>query len=267
MSARFRLLVAYDGSGFSGWQVQPDRRTVQGTLAGMLGAMGERELPQGAGRTDAGVHALGNVAHVDLERPWAPADLQRGLDALAPPDLRVLGVACAGDGFHARYGAAARSYAYAFGLSDDIFFRDRRWTPRRLPEAAWAAAALDAVRGEHDFASFARADAETRSTRCALHAASWRAYRGGAILAVTADRFLHGMVRTLAGAVVHGFTDGEPPGYLRRVLDRRDRCAAGPAAPGGGLYLTEVRYPGEPAVDRVDQVAFVAGLDPREEEA
>ena len=260
MGWRYRLDLEYDGAGFAGWQVQPDRRTVQGTLEELLGRLGERGRPTGAGRTDAGVHALANVAHLDLEREWEADELGRALGALAPEDLRIAAVRRVDGTFHARFDAMARSYLYALGRAEDPFWRKRRWAPGELPDPAWAKRELAGLAGERDCASLARAQAEVTSTRCVLRELAWRPREEGALLAVEADRFLWGMVRTLVGTLLEGWRRREAGGYLLRVLERRDRQAAAAPAPPGGLYLAGVRYPGEDAVDRADHVARLAGL-------
>ncbi len=259
MGWRFRLDLEYDGTGFAGWQVQPGRRTVQGEIERLLGLLGERVRPMGAGRTDAGVHALGNAAHVDLERGWDASDLGRALAALAPDDIRVRGARRVEDGFHARFDAVERTYVYAFARDEDPFFRSRRWPLRSLPDPARAGRELAALEGTRDFAPFARSGAETRTTRCRLSRAVWEAREDGALLILTADRFLYGMVRSVGGTLVDGLARDREEGFLARVLDD-GRRAPGPAAPAAGLYLAEVLYPGEQSEDRRDRVARLAGL-------
>lgn len=258
---RYRLDLAYEGTAFAGWQAQPGRRTVQGELERTLDRLGENAVPVGAGRTDAGVHALGMVAHVDLKRAWDPGDLVRALRGLTEPDIEVRGVRRTPEDFHARYGAQSRTYHYALGLEHNLFFRFRRWVPETLPEAAWARGELEHLAGERDFASLAKAGSGTATTRCRVESAGWNVRPGGAVLSITADRFLYGMVRALAGCLVAGFRDGVDPGHLERVLARRDRAAAGAAAPPQGLYLGSVRYPQEPADAVEDRVARLAGLE------
>jgi tRNA pseudouridine38-40 synthase len=259
MGWRARIDVEYDGTDFSGWQVQPGRRTVQGELAGGLARLGEEVLPTGSGRTDAGVHALMNPCHADLERDWEPEELARALAALTPPDLRIRRVTRTAPGFHARFDAEERSYLYALGREASPFFHRRRHRPRRFPEAGWAARELAALVGRHDFAGFARAGSEARTTVCAVTEASWLEREEGALVRVTADRFLYGMVRTVVGTLLRGFGD-DVEDALADVLEGRDRGRAGPAAPPQGLYLAAVRYPGETVPVPVSRAAVLAGL-------
>ena len=260
MGWRYRLDLEYDGTGFAGWQVQPDRRTVQGELQGLFRQLGEEARPTGAGRTDAGVHALGNAAHVDLVRSWEPQELGRALAALAPADMAVTRVTRADDAFHARFDAARRTYVYAFARREDPFFRHRRWTLRGLPEAVRTRAELAALEGPRDFASFACSGGETRTTRCRLFETRWEEVGDGALLVLSADRFLYGMVRAVAGTLVRGLERNQDEGFLLRVLEQGKRAAAGEAAPAAGLYLAEVRYPGDEPVERTGRVARLAGL-------
>jgi tRNA pseudouridine38-40 synthase len=262
MAGRWRFQVAYDGSAFAGWQVQPGLRTVQGEVERMLRRLGEAGRPHGAGRTDAGVHALANTGHVDLERDWDADDLENALTSLAPPDLTVSRVLRVGGSFHARYRALSRTYQYALGLDHNAFFQSRRWSPRALPDPRWVEQELASFRGERECASLAKTGTETRTTVCRILDSQWRVFPGGAVFSITADRFLYGMVRALTGLLVRGFEDGRPRGYLEQVLERRDRGEAGEAAPACGLYLVSVAYPGDgEAPDRTGEVARLAGLE------
>jgi tRNA pseudouridine38-40 synthase len=262
VKGRWRLDLAYDGSGFAGWQVQPERRTVQGELERVLGDLGERGArPVGAGRTDAGVHALGAVAHVDLDRAWAPSELEHALRSRLPEDLDLAAAAPAAAAFHARFDAQTRTYHYALGLTHNAFFRRRRWVRPDLPPPAWMDAALGRLVGERDLSALAKAGGDTKSARARIETAWWRPYPGGAVLGVTADRFLYGMVRALVGTLHRAFALGDGPDHLDRVLAARDRAAAGAAAPPDGLYLAGVSYRGDPPViDRMNEVALLAGL-------
>lgn len=265
---RYRLDLAYDGGGFEGWQIQPGKRTVQGVLENRIARLGEKARVVGAGRTDAGVHALGQTAHVDLERSWEAEDLARVLARSVPPDLSVLGVRPVPEDFHARFGAASRTYHYALGLEHNAFFRDRRWTVRRLPRPEWAMEELESLVGDRDFAAFAKTGSGSTSTHTVVTRVSWMPCPDGAVAAVTAHRFLYGMMRALVGALIRGFEQDASPGHLLRVLETGDREAAGKAAPAPGLYLHSVRYPGDPDPDRntVTPVFRMAGLTtPRHE--
>ncbi len=242
-----RLDLAYDGTGFSGWATQPGLRTVQALLEAALGTLCRGEAPRltVAGRTDAGVHARGQVAHVDLE-PAVAEDrlLLRRLNGLLPPDIRVWSVAVAAEGFDARFSGIWRCYAYrvADGPGDPL---------RRTETLVWPGLLdLDALReasarlvGEHDFAAFCKRR-EGATTVRGLQRFDWdRDERGTLVATVQADAFCHSMVRSLIGALLavgEGRRGVDWPGSL---LTARERVSTVMVAPPHGLCLEAVGYP------------------------
>jgi tRNA pseudouridine38-40 synthase len=201
------------------------------------------------------------VAHVDLDRAWAPEELAHALRAEFPRDLVLREVRPVDASFHARFDARERTYHYALALTDNPFFRFRRWSVPVLPSLGWIHGELDALRESRDFAALARVGGGSPDTRCRIMASEWRPMPGGAVLQVTADRFLYGMVRTLAGTLVRAFARGASRGHLAAVLQGGGRGAAGKAAPPQGLYLTGVRYADERSqANAGDRVAVLAGL-------
>jgi tRNA pseudouridine38-40 synthase len=250
---RLRLAVAYDGTDFSGWAAQPGRRTVQGTLEDALAMI--LRLPEArltvAGRTDAGVHARGQVCHVDvaaeaLAGPAMTVDrLTSRLASALPADVRVRSVTLAPAGFDARFSASWRRYAYR--ICDDPSAVDPltrghilTW-PRRLDETAMNAAATLLV-GQHDFAAFCKRR-EGATTVRALHRLEW--VRDGGVLCagVVADAFCHHMVRSLVGALVEVGEGRRPQDWPGQVLAAGRRDSRVPVVPACGLTLEEVRYP------------------------
>ena len=260
MTVRYRLDLAWDGSEFSGWQQQSRGRTVQGELARVLAKLGEAACPQGAGRTDARVHALEFPVHVDLERPWPPDELTRALRAHLPRDLHVRRVRVVPPRFHARFDARSRTYLYALALADNPFFRFRRWVVAVLPPAWWVEGELKILRGSENFSALVRAGAPS-DARCRIQDAGWRPLSEGAVFHVTADRFMYGMMRALSGTLVQGFRNGARAGHLGRVL-AGERAAA--SAPPQGLYFAGARYAGEePPEMPMGGLMRVAGLGER----
>ncbi len=247
-AARVRLDLAYDGTGFAGWATQPDRRTVQGAVEAALAVLLRAQAPRltVAGRTDAGVHARGQVAHVDLpeERAADPLLLRR-LNGLLPPDVRVRRTRLAADGFDARFSALARTYRYR--LADgpeavDPLRRDVLDWPRRLDLAALQAAA-PAMLGEHDFAAYCKRREGATTVRALLELAWERGDDGLLVMTIRADAFCHSMVRSVVGAMLavgEGRRDADWPAGL---LDRRDRASDVAVAPPHGLTLEAVAYP------------------------
>ena len=257
MTARYRLDLAWDGSAFLGWQAQSRGRTVQGEITRALTKLKEASRPIGAGRTDAGVHALDFPAHVDLSRDWPADELTRALRAHLSEDVHLIRARPAPTDFPARFDARARTYLYALALVDNPFFRLRRWRVRVLPSPAWIQGELKILRESENVSALARSRAPS-DARCRILDIEWRSLPQGAVFQVTADRFLYGMMRALCGTIVHGFTDGAAPGHLARVLAGEARARS---APSQGLYFASAQYSGEPPRQVPwDEVARLAGL-------
>ncbi len=250
----WKLTLSYDGTSFHGWQVQPGLPTIQGTLAAALRHLtGEAVLPQGSGRTDAGVHALAQIASVILAAPIPAANLHRALNRALPESIRVLSAEPVDDTFHARHSARAKSYEYRVytdAAPCSPFLAPFVWThPRRLDLERMQQAARH-ILGHHDFTSFAAADpdrtareaaGETDNTRSVLHSC-WREHDGLLVYRVTGTGFLHHMVRNLVGTFVEVGLRRFAPDAMPAVLAARNRSAAGPTAPARGLFLAEVAY-------------------------
>ncbi len=285
-STNWKLTLAYDGSGFHGWQIQSAQSglaTIQGTLSEAIARLtGEQVLPQGSGRTDAGVHALAQVATFRLAAPVPAANLQRALNRILPAGIRVLSCEEASPGFHARHSARGKTYEYRIferriHLTSGQPALERICSPFLAPyawdcrwplslDAMTEAAAL--LLGSHDFTSMAASDPERslrdpeqdRTQRDAadddssspqpikinpvktITLAEWSRRDDLLIFRITGSGFLHHMVRNIVGTLVEIGRGSLAPSDLARILDARDRTAAGPTAPARGLYLVEVVY-------------------------
>jgi len=258
-----KLTLAYDGSGFHGWQVQPELHTVQGTLADCLKRVtGEDVLPQGSGRTDTGVHALGQVASVRLNNPMPERNLVIALNDVLPASVRVMSVEVVPDGFHARHSAKAKTYRYRIYRGDicpPFLARYVYHDPYPLNEEALMRASEHIV-GTHDFTSFAASDPD-RCARMAvvaedeeasrfgksgnvrtIHSSQWVRTSDELIYTVRGDGFLHHMVRNLVGTFLLVGRGSLKIADVPAILRARNRSAAGPTAAACGLYLISVEY-------------------------
>jgi tRNA pseudouridine38-40 synthase len=242
---RVRLDLAYVGTAFHGWQIQPQLRTVQGELTARLSRLLQRPCqPVGAGRTDAGVHARGQVAHLDAAGAAEIPRIARALPKMAPDDIQILGVAPVSAAFDARLSATARRYAYRLRERRNIFDPYAFHVPWRLDRGAMDAACAR-IRGRHDFSSFCKTGSLKEDNTCEVDLCGLEWTDEGGILHIRADRFLHHMVRNLVGVLVEVGRGSRQPQDLPRILAARDRRAAGMMAPAHGLFLEEVLYPPE----------------------
>ena len=249
---RYFLHLAYNGASFHGWQIQPDRVSVQGTLENALERLHHESIPvTGAGRTDAGVNARHMVAHLDLPDSVVPDDRWlRSLGAIAGRNIALLAIEPVAPDAHARFDATSRTYRYFVHTSPNPFTGGFSWqAPQRFDfDAMNEAASL--ILGRHDFTSFSKLHTDVKTNICDLRAAAW--HRVSGLLApvpgsdwyfeITADRFLRNMVRAVVGTLADVGRGKMPPKAVLDILEARDRCAAGTSVPAGPLFLWDVTY-------------------------
>ena len=269
----WKLVLAYDGTPFHGWQIQPGLSTVQGLLSDTIyRIVGERVLPQGSGRTDAGVHALGQVASFAIEAPIPAVNLHRAMNRCLPPSVRVMSAEVVSADFHARHSAIGKTYEYRIfplkpapsdvGATEDSETLASNICPPMLAPFVWPCpwpldlAALNRaagyVLGTHDFTSFAASDPDMTAreldeaprtpVRTIRHSA-WHAADRLVVYRVTGSGFLHHMVRNLVGTFVQAGAHRLDPDSLPALLAARNRAVAGATAPATGLFLINVNYP------------------------
>jgi tRNA pseudouridine38-40 synthase len=243
---RYRLLIEYDGTPFVGWQMQSGGPSVQGVITDAIAAFADEKVTvHGAGRTDAGVHALGQVAHVDLARDWRPDRVRDALNAqLRPHPVAVLAVEKVEDSFHARFSARRRHYLYRIvnRRADLALARNRAWrVPRRLDAAAMHAAAQGLI-GRHDFTTFRAADCQAKSPVKTLDRLDVERAGDEVKVRASARSFLHHQVRSMVGSLVAVGEGKWSAQDLAAALAARSRKACGQVAPPVGLYLVSVDY-------------------------
>lgn len=263
----WKLTLSYDGGRYHGWQVQPKLKTIQSALAEAIQSVtGESVFPQGSGRTDAGVHALAQVASFSLTAPVPPANLQRALNRVLGGDIRVTNAEIVPESFHARHSATGKVYEYRVyerrvrnapgeAAEERIcspFLAPFAWDCRWPLELASMQEAAALVVGEHDFTSFAATDSEKHlrendekaviNPRKRIFSSVWRRENDLLIYQVHGSGFLHHMVRNLVGTFVDVGRGAILPADIPLILKKKDRAAAGPTAPARGLFLVRVDY-------------------------
>ena len=241
-----RLTIAYDGTEYVGWQRQDTGPSIQGCLEEALSRIEGRAVTlHGAGRTDAGVHALGQVASARLHTPLADARLARALNAHLPETIRVVHLATVPDDFHARFSARGKTYEYRIWNGPVLppFLRLYTWHRSFPLDVALMQQAADATLGAHDFAAFRSAQSVNHSTVREIGRAAWRRGDGDLLVfEIAGNGFLRYMVRSLVGTLVEIGWRRRPPEDIARLLNQPDRSAAGRTAPPRGLFLMKVEY-------------------------
>ena len=243
---RYKITLEYDGGPFVGWQMQDNGPSVQGAVTDAIDAMcGERVQVIGSGRTDAGVHALGQVAHFDLSRDWRCDKIRDGLNHhLRPAPVAVLVAEPVGDDFHARFDATERSYRYRIvnrraALALD---RGRAWLVHQPLDADAMHEGAQALVGRHDFTTFRAAQCQAKSPVRTLDELTVSRYGEEIEIGARARSFLHHQIRSITGTLKKVGEGAWAPGDVAKVLEARDRAACGPVAPPEGLYFVRAGY-------------------------
>ena len=238
-----KLVLEYDGTDFSGWQFQTNGRSVQGVLEQALNTLlQEPTRVIGAGRTDAGVHARGQVCHFTTGNAMEARAMFGGMNALLPNDVVVRAVEDVEADFHARFRARERTYRYHITQVPAAIERHTRWYVGHPLDVEAMQRCAESLCGEHDFQSFCKSDTSVKNFRCTVTGAAWRKSGNDVVFEISANRFLYGMVRALVGTMVDVGRGHKSENDFSEILSSKDRARASSAAPPGGLVLESVTY-------------------------
>ncbi|TDI82349.1 MAG: tRNA pseudouridine(38-40) synthase TruA [Caldithrix sp.] len=238
-----KIILEYDGTDFCGWQLQPKERTVQGVLESSLKQL-LQELPviHASGRTDAGVHALAQVANFKTESELTVVSIQNGVNSYLPADVRVLCVEEADEAFHSRYDAVKRTYRYIVGKKAKAVGRHYSWFCNYKLDIRKLRQASECLIGEHSFEAFAKLNQKEKHYLCNVESVRWEESEENLSFIISANRYLHHMVRILLGTMIDVGRGKLLPGDVQDILASMDRRRAGSAAPAHGLFLVRVDY-------------------------
>ncbi len=239
---RYLLELAYNGSNYQGWQIQPNGSTVQELLNNAISVITRQSVDTvGCGRTDTGVHAKQYFAHFDVQDPL-PSNFLRSLNGILPADIAVYDVQLVSNEFNARFDAIARTYEYHIVFEKDPFTQllAVRWFQPLDVEAMNAA--CDYLIGTHDFACFSKVNTDVKHFMCDVKSARWYTEHGLLKFEVTANRFLRNMVRAMVGTLIQVGEGKIDLQQFKNIIDSKDRCKAGQSVPAHGLYLVSIEY-------------------------
>lgn len=239
----YKLTIQYDGTNYSGWQIQDNSNTIQQTVTDKIKILIKEKVNViGSGRTDSGVHALGQAANFRTECEIDIYKFKHSLNAILPNDISILEMEKTDEKFHARFDARKRTYLYFITNFKSPFFLRYSYFYSETPDCSKLNILSKVLLGEKDFSSFARKNTETNNKICNIYEARWKEINGMLIFRIEADRFLHGMVRTIVGTLLKTGKMNCGEDYITEILLSGDREKAGEAAPSNGLFLSKVKY-------------------------
>lgn len=245
--ARYFLHLAYDGSNYKGWQIQPNGNTVQAELTRALSVMMRKDiLITGAGRTDSGVHARNFYAHFDVKADYTQEQLDQfvyKLNRFLPADITVYRMFRVADDLHARFSAISRTYKYYISQNRDPFVRNYVWYRFGAVDVEAMNRAANVLLDITDFTSFSKLHTQTNTNNCKVIHAQWEQTANGLVFTITADRFLRNMVRAVVGTLLDVGLGKMSHDEFVAVIHSKDRCNAGESVPAQGLFLEDIGYP------------------------
>jgi tRNA pseudouridine38-40 synthase len=239
----YKLVIQYDGTNYCGWQTQSNAPTVQQTIMDKIELISKVKVNlTGSGRTDSGVHALGQVANFKTEEEIDIYKFRHSINAVLPEDISIISMEKVDEDFNARFNARKRSYIYLISKLKSPFFQKYSYHYHESLNCNILNNLSMIFFGEKDFTSFARKNTETENKVCNIFEAHWKDTNGMIVFRIEADRFLHGMVRTITGTLLKALKENPSPKFIEDILSARDRECAGEAVPAKGLFLFKVKY-------------------------
>jgi tRNA pseudouridine38-40 synthase len=241
----YRLIIHFDGSNYAGWQMQQNAVSVQQEIIEAIAVITKENVNLiGSGRTDAGVHALGQVANFRIDKELDLIRFQYSLNSILPNDISIVQIKKVDESFHARFDAKSRSYIYLFSHNKSPFYD--KYSYNYYSVVKFDFNHLNKISkeflGEHDFTSFSRKNSEIENKMCTVSKIHWRKGKDITIFYITANRFLHGMVRTIIGTILHAEKNNLGEKYLNEIFEQKNRENAEESVPAKGLFLFKVRY-------------------------
>lgn len=244
MTQRYSLALQYDGTGYAGWQKQPNAETVQETIEQSLTKLNSHQKVNlvGCGRTDAGVHANYYVAHFDFNKDLEPLDLMFKLNKMLPNDIAILECQKVDEEFHARFSAVKRGYDYYIHFKKNAFINRYSYYSSQIPDIELMNEAAGYLIGKQDFECFSKVKTDVTHFECIVFNAQWRPDKNGLVFHIEANRFLRNMVRAIVGSLLDIGYGNHPPDHMKTIIRSKDRQQAGESVPACGLYLSLIEY-------------------------
>lgn len=238
-----KLTIQYDGTNYAGWQIQENAPSIQAVISNSIKQILQEDINLlGAGRTDAGVHALGQVANFTVSQKLDLFKFKYSLNSVLPKDISIANIETVEENFHSRFSAKRRSYIYLISSQKSPFFERYSYTyfselnPEKLNELS------STLIGIKDFTSFSKINTEVQNKICEIFEARWRRQKNLLIFYIEANRFLYGMVRAIVGSLIKAYSSEDGDSYLKNIFIQNDRSAAADAVPAKGLFLYKVKY-------------------------
>ena len=241
----YKLLIQYDGTDYSGWQIQINAITVQQKIVEAIEVITKKNVNLiGSGRTDRGVHALGQIANFKIETELDTYKFRYSMNSILPDDISILKIEKVEESFHSRFDAKRRSYFYLFSYNKSPFYRkySYHYFPITKLDFSKINKISKALLGNYDFTSFSKKNTEDENKTCNVSQIRWHKGKELSVVYISANRFLHGMVRTIVGTLLHASENNREENYLIDILNRKDREAAKESVPAKGLFLYKVKY-------------------------